>query len=81
MKKALIIIGAIVAVFLIVTALLPSTAHVERNTSIYAPVSVVFDQVVDLEKNFNWSPWLAQDPDMKVPHTAGKETRTWAQEI
>jgi len=66
MKKALIIIGAIIALALIVAAILPSSAHVERRASIKAPVEVIFDQVNDLKKNLNWSPWVEYDPDMKI---------------
>lgn len=66
MKKALIIIGAVIALILIVAAVLPSTAHVERTITINAPVELVFDQVNDLTKNFNWSPWDDYDPEMKV---------------
>lgn len=66
MKKALIIIGITLAVILIVAAVLPSSSFVERTVVIDAPVEVVFDQVNDLKKNFNWSPWVEYDPDMEV---------------
>lgn len=66
MKKALIVIGSFIALLLIVAALMPSTTHVERSIEINAPVDLVYDQVVDLKKNFNWSPWSEYDPEMKV---------------
>jgi len=68
MKKALIIIIALIALLLVVSALLPSTASVERSETINAPVSIVFDQVSDLEKNWNWSPWIEQDPEMQIDY-------------
>lgn len=66
MKKALIVIGAIIAIILVVAAILPSESHVERSITINAPIDLVFDQVNDLRKNFNWSPWAEKDPEMKV---------------
>lgn len=66
MKKALIIIGAIIALLLIIPAFMPSSVQVERSIEIEAPVELVFDQVVDLKKNFNWSPWAEKDTAMEV---------------
>lgn len=66
MKKALIVIGSFIALLLIIAAILPSTSHVERSIEIKAPVDMVFDQVVDLKKNVNWSPWSEYDPEMKI---------------
>lgn len=66
MKKALIVIGSFIALLLIIAAILPSTSHVERSVEINAPIDMVYDQVVDLKKNFNWSPWLEKDSEMKI---------------
>ena len=68
MKKAIIIIGAVIAIVLIVLALLPSNIRVERSVTINAPVDLVFDQVSDFEKNWNWSPWIEKDPNMAITY-------------
>ena len=68
MKRILIIIGVIVAVLLLIGLLMPSVVEVQRSAEINAPVSVIFDQVIDLEKNTNWSPWFEKDPDMVIEY-------------
>jgi hypothetical protein len=45
LKKTLIALAAIIAIFLIVVALQPSEFHVERTATITAPPATVFDQV------------------------------------
>ncbi len=67
MKKALIVILVIVVIGAVLF-FVPKAVHVERSISIQAPVEVVFDQVSDLKKNFNWSPWGEKDPNMKVEY-------------
>lgn len=62
MKKAILIILALVVLFLIVGVILPAEYRVERSITIDAPMETVFDQVNDLEKNRNWSPWEENDP-------------------
>ncbi len=62
MKKVILIIVALIVLFLIVGVILPAEYSVERSITIEAPVETVFDQVNDLEKNRNWSPWEENDP-------------------
>jgi hypothetical protein len=50
LKKILIALVAIIAVFLIVVALQPSEFKVERSAAISAPPAAVFDQVNDFPK-------------------------------
>ena len=57
LKKILIALAAIVAIFLIVVALQPSEFKVERSAKIAAPPAAVFDQVNDFHKWEAWSPW------------------------
>ena len=66
LKKILIAIAAIIAVFLIVVALQPSEFKVERSATIAAPPATVFDQVNDFHKWEAWSPWAKLDPDATV---------------
>lgn len=68
MKKALIIIGIIIALVLLVALILPEDIHIERTTTINAPVELIFDQVSDLKKNINWSPWFAKDPNVEIEY-------------
>ena len=66
LKKILIALAAIIAVFLIVVALQPSEFHVERTATITAPPATVFDQVNDFHKWDAWSPWAKLDPNAKI---------------
>ena len=66
LKKILIALAAIIAVFLIVVALQPSEFKVERSATIAAPPAAVFDQVNDFHKWEAWSPWAKLDPNAKV---------------
>jgi ribosome-associated toxin RatA of RatAB toxin-antitoxin module len=72
-KKIVLGLIILIAVFMGIGLLLPSGYKVERSTVINAPAEVVFDQVNDLKKNEAWSPW--KDPTMRItygPVTAGK---------
>ena len=58
LKKIVIALAAIIAIFLIVVAMQPSEFRVERSTKIAAPAKTVFAQVNDLHKWDAWSPWV-----------------------
>jgi hypothetical protein len=66
LKKILIALAAIIAVFLIVVALQPSEFKVERSATISAAPAAVFDQVNDFHKWEAWSPWAKLDPNAKI---------------
>src|SRR5215210_64080 len=66
LKKILIVLAAIIAIFLIVVALQPSEFKVERSATISAPPAAVFDQVNDFHKWEAWSPWAKLDPNAKI---------------
>ena len=66
LKKILIALAAIIAVFLIVVALQPSEFKVERSATVAAQPAAVFDQVNDFHKWEAWSPWAKLDPNAKV---------------
>ena len=42
--------------------------NLDRSIVIKAPVAVVFENVNNLKKNEAWSPWMAEDPTMKVTY-------------
>ncbi|HLY11943.1 MAG TPA: SRPBCC family protein [Planctomycetota bacterium] len=65
LKKVLIGIVAVVAIFLVVVAMQPSEFTVTRSASIAAPASSVFPYVNDLHQWEKWSPWEKVDPAMK----------------
>lgn len=64
-KIILIGLAVVVALFLIVVAMQPSTYKVARSATIGAPPSVVFAQVNDFHKWAAWNPWDKVDPAMK----------------
>ena len=68
LKYILIGLAVLIALFLIVVALQPSSFRVARNTTIAAPPSVVFAQVNDFHKWEAWNPWGKIDPAMKVTY-------------
>lgn len=67
-KKILIGLVVIVAVFLVVAAFQPEDYRVTRSAAIAAEPAVVFAQVNDLKKWDAWSPWEKLDPAMKKTH-------------
>ena len=82
LKKILIALAAIIAIFLIVVALQPSEFHFERTATMAAPPATVFDQVNDFHKWDAWSPWAKLDPSAKItfegPPSGTGTIMTWA---
>ncbi len=66
LKKLLLGFVALLALFALVSFMLPSPAPVERSTTIDSSADVVFQQVNNLKNWENWSAWAAKDPSMKV---------------
>jgi hypothetical protein len=73
LKKVLIGVGVVVALFLVVVAVQPATYRVERTVAMTAPANVVFAEINDLNRHGAWSPWEKMDPKMekKVEGPAG----------
>jgi uncharacterized protein YndB with AHSA1/START domain len=65
-KKIAVGLLAVVAVFVVVVALLPSDFRIERSAAIAAPPEAVFAHVNDFRKWQEWSPWAKLDPDAKA---------------
>jgi len=65
MKRLLIGVLVLVAVFLVIVAMGPSTYHVERSASIAAPPQTVYAEIADFRRWEGWSPWEKLDPAMK----------------
>lgn len=75
LKKLLIALVAIVAVFAGFVAMQPSEFRVERSATINAPPSDVFAQVNDFHNWDAWSPWAKLDPAATMTYegpSAGK---------
>ncbi len=73
MKKVLrfllILIVILFVGYLILCIATPATMTVVRSTTINAPKNVVWNQMVDLENQQNWSPWKEMDPSIKTTIT------------
>ena len=66
LKKALIVLAAIVVVFIAVVAMQPSEFHVTRSAIVRAPAPDVFAHVNDFQNWQEWSPWAKLDPAAKA---------------
>lgn len=65
LKKGLMALAAILAVFVAVVAMQPADFRVERSLAISAPAADVFAQVNDFHNWDAWSPWAKLDPHAK----------------
>jgi uncharacterized protein YndB with AHSA1/START domain len=72
MKKViLIILGVFVLLvvgFFVAVAMQPNELYIERSATIPSPPPVVFDQVNDMQKSQEWSPWRKLDPNAKYTY-------------
>ena len=68
-KKLLLLLVAVVAIFLAVAAMQPDDFRVSRSTTIAATPAVLFDYANDLHKWQEWSPWAKLDPAAKGTYT------------
>jgi uncharacterized protein YndB with AHSA1/START domain len=64
-KKVLVALVLIIAVFAVVVAMQPSEFRVVRSATMAAPPSEPFAQVNDFHNWEKWSPWAKLDPAMK----------------
>ncbi len=74
----LLVVGVLVAVFLIVVAMRPAEFRISRRALIGAPPPVVFAQVNDFHYWEAWNPWGKIDPAMQQTYegpASGKGAR------
>ena len=64
--KILIAAALVIAVFVIVVALQPSSFRTERSASLALSPAEAFAQVNDLHRYAEWNPWGKLDPAMKT---------------
>jgi hypothetical protein len=63
--KALIVLVVLAAIFIVIVALRPSDFRVTRSASISAPPALAFEQVNDIRKWQEVSPYAKLDPNAK----------------
>jgi uncharacterized protein YndB with AHSA1/START domain len=64
-KKILIGLAAVIAIFLIVVATRPADFRVERSAALAASPAALFEHVNDHHKFAVWNPFLKLDPNVK----------------
>lgn len=69
MKKLLLVLLAVVAVFCGYVALQPSQMHVARSIDISASPEAIFPQVENLKTFNEWSPWAKIDPNATITYS------------
>ena len=80
-----IILLSLLVIVVVIGFMQPSELKVEASTISKAPVSVLYDQVNDIEKRIQWSPWEGMDSNMTI--TLGETTMgvgasySWTSEI
>jgi hypothetical protein len=70
MSKVLLVLVLVLGGASAYVATRPDAYHVERSTTVAAPVATVFGVVDDLATWKDWSPWDKRDPAMKKTLTA-----------
>jgi hypothetical protein len=65
LKRIVLGLAAIIALFAVYVALQPSAYRVERSAIVVAPAPSVFQEVNDFHAWQAWSPWAKLDPDAK----------------
>jgi hypothetical protein len=65
-KKAILALLALIAVFLGYVAMQPANAPITRSATLAAPAAVIFPHINDLHKWQAWSPWAKLDPNAKA---------------
>ncbi len=65
LKKILIVLGVLAAVFVIVVTRQSNEFHISRSAEIKAAPAVVFEYVNNLRRSTSWSPWTELDPNMQ----------------
>lgn len=72
LKKFLIAIGVLFAIYLILCLFGPAHVTVERTGTINAPVEAVFEQVNSLKNWENWDAWHKADPDATYEYSGAE---------
>jgi hypothetical protein len=83
-RRLLIVLVILAAVFVAVGLILPGMVHVQRSVVIASSPAQIFPYVNDPRKFNAWSPWAARDPATKYAFTGPDQgigaTMTWQSE-
>lgn len=66
MKKIILVVAIIAAMFLVVSFIMPSAYKVERSIIIQSPVELIYNEIFDYSNMMHWSPWKDYDPHMQT---------------
>jgi uncharacterized protein YndB with AHSA1/START domain len=84
-KKVLLGLAFVIALFLIIAAMQPAAFRVERSATIAATPQALFEQVNDHRKFEKWNPWQKMDPASKTTYSGADSgvgaVASWAGEI
>jgi hypothetical protein len=69
LKKILIGVAAVIALFLIIVASRPANFRVERSATLAASPAALFEQVNNHRKFTVWNPFMKLDPNVKTTYT------------
>jgi uncharacterized protein YndB with AHSA1/START domain len=69
LKKVLIGVAAVIALFLIVVASRPADFRVERSATLAASPATLFEQVNNHRKFTVWNPFMKLDPNVKTTYS------------
>lgn len=68
-KYLLFTVLGIVAAILVAALFISRTYHLERFVTIHAPQALIMDQISNLKKANEWSPFMAQDKEVQVTYS------------
>lgn len=69
MKKLLLLIAALIAVFCVYVALQPADMRVARSAVMAAAPEAIFPHINSLKKFNDWSPWAKLDPNATMTYS------------
>ena len=73
LKKAALVVAALVVVLLVYAATRPDTLHVERAAGVKAPPEEIFPLISDFHRWTSWSPYEKRDPAMKRTYSGAPQ--------
>lgn len=65
LKKILIGLVVLVALFCAIGLMLPAQVHLERTALIHATPEAIWPHIAEFERSNAWSPWAQRDPNTK----------------
>ncbi len=73
LKKILMGLGLVLAVFATIAALKPEDYVIQREVTIKAKPEVIFRYLVSMKQADEWMPWKESDPQVKVVYSGPEE--------